>query len=190
MSNWSKKNIKRVLKKTAGTRRGRKMQPKEPKPHRYKPLKRRRPPKMTDNAIQVLAYIFWIDWTKQEACTMAGISQTTYDEWYKWQYKVSWKFKEIWFDALWNPAQIENEREVLFREIMDHDMAQPFVRARQAQAKNIVKGKERTLDTSSTTRDERYKKKLDLDWSGIINVTFGMPPSPHVIPNTPTPWAE
>ena len=42
-------------------------------------------------------------------------------------------------------------------------MSQPFVRARQAQAKNIVKGKERTLDTFLTTRDERYKKKLDLD---------------------------
>ena len=41
-------------------------------------------------------------------------------------------------------------------------MSQPFVRARQSQAKNIVKGKERSLDTFLTTRDERYKKKLDV----------------------------
>ena len=54
------------------------------------------------------------------------------------------------------------EREVYFHEIMDHAMSQPFVRARQAQAKNLMKGKERSLETFLTTRDERYKKKLDV----------------------------
>lgn len=121
---------------------------------------------------------------------MAGISPTTFDEWYKGKYTISWKFKEIWFDTVWNPTQTITEREALFHEIMDHAMSQPFVRARQAQAKNIVKGKERSIETFLTTRDDRYKKKIDLEWSGIFNVTFGMPPSPHIKAGNNDQWQE
>ena len=186
MSNWSKAQQKRIVKKTAGTKRGRKMKPKPQKKPPYLAQKIKRPPKMTDHVIRVLQYVFGIDWTKEEACVMAHISTTTFDNWYNSKVQILWKFKEVWFDALWNTVQVDIELEVYFHEIMDHAMSQPFVRARQAQAKNIVKGKERTLDTFLTTRDERYKKKLDLDWSGIINVTFGMPPSPHIKPNQST----
>lgn len=137
---------------------------------------------MTDQVVQNLAYIFWIDGTKEEACITAGISTTTFDNWYNWKYQILWKFKELWFDVFGNTMQIETEREVFFHEIMDHAMAQPFIRARQAQQKNIAKGKERTLDTFLTTRDPRYKKSIDLDGANF-NIVFGnaeTPKSPFI----------
>jgi len=191
MSNWSKAQVKKKVRKTAGTNRGRKMKPKTPKKPFYTPKKRLRPDRMTDLVVQRLQYILWIDGTKEEACTMAGISDTTFDNRYKWEYRIMWKFKMIWFDATGKAEEVIEEREALFREIMDYAMAQPFVRARQSQQKNIVNGKERTLDWFISSRDIRYSKKIDIENKGNMIITFGMPPSPHVIPEIKTKsWAE
>lgn len=183
MSNWSKANAKKVVARTKGTKRGRKMivWKKRRKPQ-YTPLTWKRPPSMTDGVVRCLYYMFSMDCTKEEACAMAHIAPSTFDAWYNWEYEILWKFKEVWFDVDGNATMVEHEMNAKFYEIIDHAIIQTYVSARQAQRKNIIKWKERTIETFLTTRDPRYKKKLDLA-SSNFNVTFGnkdTPDSPFI----------
>lgn len=184
MSTWSKAQAKQNLKKTKGTNRWRPMKPRAIRTkwiYKNKSQELKRPPTMTDAVVWSLEYIFSIDWTKEEACALANIAPSTFDGWYDKPYTISWKFSTI----VYNPATQKMEkktikRDATFKEIMDTAMAQPFVRARQAQAKAIVAWKERTLDNFMSSRDPRYSKKFDVKNTWSISVTIWTPQSPFV----------
>jgi len=136
MSNWSKANAKKVVARTKGTKRGRKMiaWKKRRKPQ-YIPMTWKRPPTMTDGVVRCLYYMFSMDCTKEEACAMAHIAPSTFDAWYNWEYEILWKFKEVWFDVEGNATMVEHEMNAKFYEIIDHAIIQTYVSARQAQRK-------------------------------------------------------
>ena len=106
-----------------------------------------RPTKKDEKVVGILEEIFRIDWTIGEACSQAGINQSTYHDW------------------------IKTDEE--FSKRMASAQDYPFILARKTLFKWVEEGDTRSSIEMLKRRDKRYNDKQDIT-SWWDKITFNV----------------
>lgn len=156
----SKKNVKNLWKTPQVKKKKRTTKP---------PRSDGRPPKINEHQVRKIIEAIKRDAQIQEACDFAWVPRTTFYDWQRKNYPISYKFPEIYMDG----THWLEEKKIWFADLVKWARSSFMLNARSAvvHAINEKKNANIALDVIGR-RDPRYSIKWDIDHSGKIQVIF------------------
>lgn len=156
----SRKNVKNLWKNTQTKKKKRTTKP---------PRSDWRPPKINQHQVRKIIEALKRDAQIQEACDFAGVPRTTFYDWQKKNYPISYKFPEIYMDG----SRWTEEREIWFGDLVARARSSFMLWARTAVAEAIFDKKNAyiALDVLGR-RDKRYSQKQEAEHTGKVQVIF------------------
>lgn len=136
--------------------------------------------KFDENTVRKIINFVKYDGTERDACEYANVPRTTYQYWKSKKYKVLYQYVEEMPDG--TKRYIKNNYTI--QQLIDRVRHEMRLLAKSTLHYNMKEKKSVQASIEFLKRrDPKYRDKLDVAWSWNINVTFGMPPSPHIKPN-------